>query len=69
MNDEVKGFTTVSISDNLIDRIDDIFSRAGFGTRGGYINSRLRSIVEKDELRYGGETDEKDGKQHSGDSK
>lgn len=68
MNDEQPTFKTVSISDKIIERIDNIYLLAGFSTRGGYINARLRSMVEKDELRYGG-ADEKDGKQHSGGNK
>jgi metal-responsive CopG/Arc/MetJ family transcriptional regulator len=43
------GFTPVSISDFLIDRIDKVFKNAGFNTRAGYIQDRLRRAVEKDE--------------------
>ena len=53
------GYSTVSISDLLLDRIDILIKNAGFSTRAGYIQDRLRRAIEKDELRYGGERDER----------
>jgi len=45
-------FTSVSIYDNIIERVDKIFKKAGFNNRSSYIQDRLRDSLEKDEEKY-----------------
>jgi metal-responsive CopG/Arc/MetJ family transcriptional regulator len=48
-------YTSVSISDLIINRVDKLFIKAGFTNRASYIQQKLRDAIEKDEKRYGGE--------------
>lgn len=52
----MKGYVSISIPKNLIDRVDKLFEHAGFTTRSGYIQSRLRRAIERDETKYQGGT-------------
>lgn len=49
------GFTSISINNLIIERIEKIFYKAGFSTRSGYIQDRLRDCVEEDIEKYGDE--------------
>jgi len=57
------GFVSISITKNLTDRADELYRKAGFATRSGYIQDRLRRAIERDEVRirnnYGDEGAEK----------
>jgi metal-responsive CopG/Arc/MetJ family transcriptional regulator len=50
----VDGFTSISIADPIIKRVDKIFKKARFNTRSGYIIYQLRKALEQDEIKYGG---------------
>jgi metal-responsive CopG/Arc/MetJ family transcriptional regulator len=46
---EENGFTTVSISTPLINKIDKIYKKKHFSTRAGYIHFILRKAIEEDD--------------------
>lgn len=54
MVDNDNGFKTVSITVLLLERAEKLFRKAGFSTRTGYIQDRLRRAVESDEKEFGG---------------
>ena len=54
------GFTSISVNNLIMERIEKIFYKAGFSTKSSYIQDRLRDSVEKDFKKYGGEKDEDD---------
>lgn len=55
MAEDVNGFVTVSISSMLNNRAESLYKRAGFNTKSGYIQDRLRRAIEKDEKNLDGE--------------
>ena len=46
-----EGYSSISIPDLLVDRVDQLFSKFAFATRTGYINDRLRRAIERDEAK------------------
>ena len=48
------GYSTVRINNLLMERVEKIFHKAGFTTKSGYIQHRLRDSVEIDLEKYSG---------------
>lgn len=52
MVEDINGFISVSISANIINRAECLFKKAGFNTRSGYLQDRLRRAIEQDEKNF-----------------
>jgi len=48
---EDRAFTTISISKNIVDRIDNVYAKFGYNTKSGMIQDCLRRAVERMEAR------------------
>ena len=51
MVDEERTFTTISISKNIVDRIEQVYKKGGYNTKSGMIQDCLRRAVERMESR------------------
>ena len=51
MVDEERTFTTISISKNIVDRIEQVYKKGGYNTKSGMIQDCLRRAVERMEAR------------------
>jgi len=51
MADQEKNFISISISKNIVERIDQVYKKFGYGTKSGMIQDCLRRAVERMESR------------------
>ena len=51
MADQEKNFVSISISKNIVERIDQVYKKFGYGTKSGMIQDCLRRAVERMESR------------------